>query len=235
MVQATAIRQLRTLGDSLKLAAAPRIFRTGLDELNALAPGGTFQCGAVHELLWRPRGISPKSFALLLAKSAQAEGGAIVWSDPRRELHPPALSAAGIDLRHLILLRCAKRSEELWALAECLRCRGVSATVAAVQHLSRIEARRLQLAAERGGGIGLFMRPFTLATNAHYAAATRWLVQAAPADQGIQRWSVELLHGHGGRIGQVLLLEVDRETYAMRASAPLADRSVAPASARATA
>jgi len=227
-----------------------------LNELNDLAPGGAFQFGAVHELLWRPRSVAPGSFALLLAKAAQTEGGAIVWSDPRRELHPPALAAMGIDLRRLVLLRCANRSEELWTLAECLRCRGVSATVAAIEYLSKIEARRLQLAAERGGGVGVFLRPFNLATNAHYAAASRWLVQPAPAegkpsgaegkpsgaDHGVQRWSVELLHGHGGRIGQVLLLEVDRGTSSwragppsMRTSAALADRSAAPTPARATA
>ncbi|MGD0541707.1 MAG: hypothetical protein ABSB33_09340 [Tepidisphaeraceae bacterium] len=206
-----------------------------MNELNDLAPGGAFQYGAVHELLWQGRSALPRSFALLLAKAAQTEGGVIVWSDPRRELNPPALSAAGIDLRRLLLLRCANRSEEIWTLAECLRCRGVSATVAAVQCLSRIEARRLQLAAERGGGVGLFMRPYTPGISSYYAAATRWLIQPAPGSDQVQRWNVQLLHGHGGQIGKVLLLEVDRETRALHASAAMADRSAAPAPARATA
>jgi hypothetical protein len=51
----------------------------------------------------------------------------------------------------------------------------------------------------------------------------------------VQRWSVELVHGHGGQVGKVLQIEVNRETHAMRASAPLADRPAAPASVRATA
>jgi hypothetical protein len=51
----------------------------------------------------------------------------------------------------------------------------------------------------------------------------------------VQRWSVELLHGHGGQVGKVLQLEVNRETCALRVSAPLADRPAAPAPARATA
>ena len=37
----------------------------------------------------------------------------------------------------------------IWTIAECLRCKGVSAVVAAPPRLSRIEARRLQLAAEQ--------------------------------------------------------------------------------------
>ncbi len=224
-----------------KSVGRPRTFRTELEELNDLAPGGAFQFGAVHELIWRARSVVPGSFALLLARAAQSVGGAIVWSDPRRELHPPALEAMGIDLRRLVLLRCKNRAEELWTLGECLRCRGVSATVGVVQSLSRIEARRLQLAAERGGGVGIFLRPFSGMANAHYAAASRWLVQPVPlgksagGERGVQRWSVELLHGHGGRIGEVLLLEVDRETRSMRASAALADRSTATAAARASA
>ena len=132
---------------------------------------------------------------------------------------------------------CAARiaQDQLWALAECLRCRGVGATVAFIQRLSQIEARRLQLAAERGGGVGLFMRPYALGISNYYAAATRWLIQPAPGSDQVQRWSVELLHGHGGQVGKVLLLEVDRETRALCISAPLADRPAAPATARATA
>ena len=212
-----------------------RSFRTGLEALDEIAPNGAFQGGAVHELLWPRQSTYPKSLALLLAKAAQKSGGAIAWSDPERELHLPALSAAGINLRNLVLLRCANRADQLWALAECLRCRGVGATVAFVQRLSQIEARRLQLAAERGGGVGLFMRPYAPGISNYYAAATRWLIQPIPGSDQVQRWSVELLHGHGGQVGKVLLLEVDRETRALRVSAPLADRPAAPATARATA
>jgi protein ImuA len=217
--------------------------RTGLPALDEAAPGGVFQSGAVHELLWQARGISPKSFALLLAKSAQnigdgiggAPGGAIVWSDPLREINPPVLAAGGIDPRNLVLLRCPKRSDELWALAQCLRCRAVSATVAAIRNLSRVEARRLQLAAEAGGGIGIFIRPFAAAIDTPYAAATRWLVQSAPGDSDVQRWSIQLLHGHGGQIGKIILLEVDRETRALHISPPMAHRPAAPAPQRASA
>ncbi len=210
-------------------------FRTRLDAFDAIAPNGAFQGGAVHELLWSRRLNLPTSIAMLLAKAAQSNGGAIAWSDPERELYLPAVAAAGINLRHLILLRCATRADQLWAMAECLRCRAISATVASIQHLNQIEARRLQLAAERGGGVGLFMRPYTPGRSTAYAAATRWLLQPAPGGADVQRWSVELLHGHGGQVGKVLQVEVDRETHVMRASAPLADRSAAPAAARATA
>jgi len=236
----------RALSAKIQSHARGRSFRTELEELDSLAPGGAFQGGAVHELLWPRKAATPTSFALLLARAAAKNRGAIAWSDPERELYLPAISAAGIKLEHLILLRSANRNDQLWALAECLRCRGISATVASIEKLNQIEARRLQLAAEHGGGVGIFMRP-QRATGGAYAAATRWLIQSTPGGPDKQRWSAQLLHGHGGQVGKVLLLEVDRETRKWRASSPswttislrapaaLADRSPATTPARASA
>src|SRR6516164_1752695 len=79
-----------------------KTFSTGLACLDALLPEGGFACGAVHELLCDPTHGSPKTFALLLARAARGEAGEIVWSDPRRELYPPALAAAGVPLERLL-------------------------------------------------------------------------------------------------------------------------------------
>ena len=75
----------------------------------------------------------------------------------------------------------------------------------------------LQLAAERGGGIGVMLRSSGAAAWP-YAAATRWTVRPAPGERTVQRWSVELIHGHGGRVGQRVLLEMCRETHHVRAT-----------------
>ncbi len=219
---------LQTLSDGPGLPAAGRSFATGLPALDALAPNGAFARGAVHEALSDPRqGPPPRSFALLLARSALAsdpddEGGLVVWSDPAADLYPPAVAAAGVPLDRLLVLRPPGPREEIWAVAECLRCPAVVAVIAAVPKLTRVEARRLQLAAERGGGVGLLMRPHTADV---YAAATRWRVAPAPGDAQSQRWQVQLLHGHGGRVGQHVILEASRETSAVRAVEQLADRA----------
>lgn len=219
-------------------AAAP--FTTGLAALDALAPAGAFARGAVHEVLSDPRHGRPLAFAMLLAKSAASQGdGAVVWCDPAGTLYPPAVAAAGISLDRLYLLRPKTEAERVWALAECLRCRGVAATVAEVGDLSRVEARRLQLAAEHGGGVGVLLRHAARNANAaHYAAATRWLVAPARAKRSVQRWSVQLVHGHGGQVGRSVILESPRGADAaagkrsenfMRAVVPLADRPVSKA------
>ncbi len=226
---------LRALEGKQSLQRRHDSFHSGLDLLDELAPGGAFRFGAVHELLWdRRAGAAPASVALLLARAAG--NGAIAWSDPQREIYPPALAQWGIDLRRVILLRPKDSTEELWAVAECLRCGGLSATVAMIAHLNRVQARRLQLAAESGGGVGIFLRP-NIAGEKDYAAATRWLVRPAVGDGQTQRWSIELVHGHGGHVGKNVLLGVSREsgkTIVVRASSPLAHRPPAPASQRAT-
>ena len=221
-----------------------RTFLTGLAALDAVAPQGAFACGAIHEIISHPAHGVPRFFALLLARSAReglsrpALSGHIAWCDPRRELYPPALAAAGIALEKLFLLRPRNPRDEVWAIAECLRCRGMAATIAAPPRLSRIEARRLQLAAERGGGVGILLRS-TGAASAHYAAATRWLVQPARGNAAVQRWSIQLIHGHGGLVGKTILLEVCRDTNQpadhVRATEVLADRPPETQTARASA
>jgi hypothetical protein len=83
----------------------------------------------------------------------------------------------------------------------------------------------LQLAVERGGGVGVLIRPYTGASR-HHAAATRWLVEPARGERTIQRWKIQLIHGHGGLLNRGVYLEYSRETHRVRATEELADRQV---------
>ena len=230
--------RLLTLDAARLVAARGGTFRTGLEALDALAPGGAFARGAVHELLCDPAHGTPRFLAMLLAKNASrieplgasrinnaasSDSFPLIWSDPHRNLYPPALASHDIPLNRLFLLR-ARPEDQTWAVAECLRCKGVGAVVASIPSLSRLEARRLQLAAETGGGVGVLLRPAGRGSQV-YAAATRWLVRPAPGERTIQRWTVQLLHGHGGRLGQAVTLEYCRENHLVRAVEKLADRS----------
>jgi hypothetical protein len=151
----------------------------------------------------------------------------IIWCDPRGELYPPALSSLGFDLAKVYLLHPQSLADEAWAVTECLRCRGVGAVIASpAEKLSRIDARRLQLAAERGGTVGILLRPKGRGDSV-YAAATRWLVAPHPGERIVQRWTIQLLHGHGGRVGQTVFLEYSRENHSVRAVEKLADRPAA--------
>jgi len=201
--------------------APEKTFVTGLTALDELAPGGRFMRGAIHELLVDPSEGLPQFIALIFAR----EFHPVIWCDPSGELYPPAI-APFIPLAHLYLLHPKNLADETWAVAECLRCKGVAAVIAAPSKLSRIEARRLQLAAERGGGVGILLRRFDRSSNI-YAAATRWLVAPFPSgDASVQKWAIQLIHGHGGRVGTTVILEHHRETNLVRATDELVDRSV---------
>ena len=221
--------RLLTLSQGEQIGGSGEPFRTGLDVWDELAPGGAFARGAIHELLTPRRDANPLLAATLLARAAlglpcnkkqpvvpsPGSGGILIWSDPKQEIYPPALAQRGIPIQRLYLLRCSP-AEQCWAITESLRCKGVSAVVAAMTRLTRVEARRLQLAAERGGGAGILLRP---AGNGDkiYAAATRWLVRPAPGERTIHRWKVQLLHGPGGKIGQSFILEYWRNEQETRA------------------
>jgi protein ImuA len=221
-----------------------KAFRTGLQKLDALPPGQAFARGAVHELLMPPtmgRAMFP---AMMLARCAAMPRShsidnwqltigncqlfsPIICCDPAAALYPPAIAALGISLDQLYLLHPQTLADQTWAIAECLRCTGVGAVVANVNRLSRVEARRLQLAAERGGAVGILMRPAGNASS-EYAAATRWLVTPAAGERTVQRWRMQLIHGHGGRVGQAVFLEYrrdDHQTNAVRAIEQLVYRS----------
>jgi hypothetical protein len=247
--------------------ATCKSFVTGFAALDEIAPAGAFARGAVHELLTIPSHPSPFFIALFLSKACMIQPqmnaderglknkkinlrssasicgsdnlrGAIVWCDPHGKLYPPAVAAMGVPLDRLFLLRPKTIADENWAIAECLRCRGVSATIASPRKLSRIEARRFQLAAERGKGIGILLRSYD--RTAHiYAAATRWLIAPRRGLRTVQRWRIELIHGHGGQVGNAVILEHHRETnsiqiHPLRALEQLVDRPIS-APARATA
>lgn len=201
-----------------------KAFQTGLGTLDSVAPGGGFAYGAIHELIGEGERL-PMFVAAYLARCGMGERGSVVWCDPHHRLYPPAAAAVGLPLERLYWVRPTKPADEVWAIGEALRCRGVSVTVAQAGKLSRIEARRLQLAAETGGGVGLLLRPAKFASG-EFAAATRWLVRAVPGERTVQRWMLQLIHGHGGRVGQGVILEASRETRHVCAFEAVGDRSV---------
>jgi protein ImuA len=190
--------------------------------------GGTLATGAVHELLFdRATTPPPGRLALHWARDAIARGAdanaPLVWLDVAGTFYPPAAAVMGVPLSRLCVVRTTADDVARTA-AECLRCRGVAGVVAPVPtRLTRVEARRLQLAAEQGGGVGVLMRPLGRGDDV-YAAATRWLVAPAPApDRAAQRWRVELLHGHGGRVAQSFFVESHRARPDLLQDVPAAD------------
>ena len=141
--------------------------------------------------------------------------------DRQQRFYPPAAAAWGVDLKSTLLLRPANEAEELWALDQALRCPGVGAAWAMCGPLAVRDFRRLQLAAECGRALGLFIRPAELRGRPTWADV-QWLVQPQPSEprSGRRGWrlAVELVRcrgaaGGGTAVGGTVQLEFDEEQH----------------------
>lgn len=135
------------------------LFSSGCAELDRLLPEGGWRRGVLVEWLAATAGSGAGSLALLVARQAASSGGVLVVLDRQGHFYPPAAAAWGVDLGRLLVVRPRQDSEELWALDQALRCPGVAAVWAALERLDWRAFRRLQLAAELGGSLGLLVRP----------------------------------------------------------------------------
>lgn len=182
-----------------------------------------FQPQAVHELLFDTGSGLPAHLACVTARHRSPDRP-LVWIDPAGCLYPPAFRA---EVSRLHLLR-PKPIDLPWAATESLRCRHVGAVVAVMPNrLTRVEVRRLQLAAEQGNTLGILLRPNLASAGVHiYSAASRWLVSPAPGERTIQRWRVEHVHGQGRQFSRSFIVEKHRatgQTHFVHSSASLAD------------
>ena len=103
--------------------------------------------------------------------------------------HGPGLDGIGIAPERLITVAAARERDVLWAMEEALRCRAVGLVIGEMRprDIDQVATRRLALAAAAGNALGLILR--TAPDDGPSAAATRWIVGAAP--------SLDAERGHG--------------------------------------
>ena len=194
-----------------------RPISTGSPDLDRLVAEGGLRRGSLTEYLAAEAGGGAGMLALAAAREACADGRTLVVVDRPRQFYPPAASAYG--LKNLLLVRPASEADELWALDQALRCPGVGAVWIRCGSLDVREFRRLQLAAESGGTLGLLVRPARLRGQPTWAEV-QWLVEPATLptrhSPGTRRLRVELIRCRGGtRLtggGRAVHLELDRTT-----------------------
>jgi protein ImuA len=200
----------------------------GLWALLGVRPGG------IVEWMVEREGAGAVTLALQMMSQSFGGRGITVIVDSARECYVAALCGWGIEPTRTLILRPGNLQETCWAIEQCLRCSGVKATLAWVD--KRIPARvhrRWQLAAEVGGGVGLFFRPLW-ARREPVWADSRLLVTPMAGGQGeSRRIDIEVLYRRGGFGGSGQAWEIDHATGHVRLVSQMADPATAARAARA--
>ena len=131
--------------------------------------------------------------------AAARRAGPVIWiadSGAISSLAPTGVQDL-IDPVRIIAAACVSRTEALWAGEQALRTQGVGAVVIELDGGPDLQtSRRLQIAAEEGGGLGVVLVSGRAQTS---AAQTRWFCSAC-ADPDA-KWVWELVKNKSGRIG----------------------------------
>ena len=203
------------LGTTHELTSTTGLISTGIEALDLLLPEPGWRPGTLVE--WLEEGEGSGAALLVLRSAARVmrvvEGGALVVIDQRGEFYPPAASDLKIDLNRTIVVRPSTDADALWALEQSLQCPGVAAVLCWLEALHNLVFRRLQLAVEKGGGIGFFIRPASVRPQPSWAEV-RLLVQPLPGrgPSSGRRLNLILLRCRGGVSGGAIELEMSHET-----------------------
>lgn len=232
--------QLRTGEVRSKGTTARSPVPLGFAAIDRTLPWGGLPRGCLHEILAADASAAAAAFAAVLMARFAGRGGHVLWCRRRRGLYAPGLAGMGLDPARLLMVHVEREADVLWVMEDALRCSALAAVMGETTALAPIGLRRLQLAAEAGGGTALLLRPGAAAAAAAWAV-TRWEVSAVPADPvpgndvacndvaGIRnRWRLELLRCRSGPSGSWVVEWCD-ETDRLALAAELRHRPPAPA------
>ena len=153
-------------------------FATGT-MIDELLPHGCFRRGTLVELLGPGTAL-----AVVLARAALRPKGMLAVIDPARRFYPPAAASMGIDLNRLIVVQ---PDEPDWIAIQALSCPAIDAVLCWPDRLNDKMFRRWQLAAERGGSVGLLVRPSAARGSPSWAD-----VQLVVTPLAVNRWRLEV-------------------------------------------
>jgi protein ImuA len=189
----------------------------GAPAIDAILPGGGLAYGALHEFAGGGAGtVDGAAAALFVAGIAARTTGKIVWCLTRPDLFFPALAQAGLHPNRVIFVEADKEEDVLASMEEALSYGGLGAVVGEIVRLPMISSRRLQLAAEKTGTLGIAVRRWRRQTEANdfgqpTASTTRWRVSVLPSEElpvpglGRARWLLELIRSRAGECAEFIV------------------------------
>ena len=146
--------------------------------------------------------------------TAEKDHRSIVLIDALGDFYPPAARQHGVDFDRLIVLRPGNERDAFWAVDQSLRCPAVAVVIAPLTRLDDLLSRRLQLAAESSGCLGLILRSVRRRTKSF--AAVQMLLESvdrrAAEKSAARPCRITLLSVREGMPTEPLLVDLHHET-----------------------
>ncbi|MBN8626953.1 MAG: hypothetical protein J0M17_15845 [Planctomycetes bacterium] len=200
------------------------VVSSGHARLDAVLSAGGLRRGRLVEWMATAAGSGPTTLALQAAAEAARGGRPIVVVDRRGEFFPPALPP-DFPREQLLLLRCRRDDEAYWACTQALGTSGVAAVVSLLPIADERRLRSWQLAAERGGALGLLVRH--LPRQPEVCFSDLRLLVAPSCAAGGRRVSITVLRARQGRPGAMVEVALDDHANPVSDLAPGRHREVA--------
>ena len=183
-------------------APARPVWSTGRSSLDARLPGGGWPTASLIEVLLDESGLGEVQLFLPALVACQHRTGTedspwIVWIAPPHEPYAPALAQQGIELGRLIVVRPNSATEALWAAEQALSSGVCAAVLLWLKGTDDRWLRRLKLAAEAGGALGVLFRPGRHRFESSPASLRLLMTQGDPEPR------LDLIKVQGGRPGPV--------------------------------
>jgi protein ImuA len=228
------LRKKITRLETIRRPAEARPVASGIEPLDRLLGGQGFPQGALVEWFDQGGGAAATTLAMLAAPSAYADGRAFVVLDERGEFYPPEALRWGVELDQLIVVRAAGRAEIVWAGREVLASPAVGAMLAWPERIAGRDFRRLQLAAEAGGGLGLLVRPAARRADPSWAEVRLLVEPLSGGGELRRRLRIHVLRARGVVDEPGVDVEIDEQTCRVYPLAQLVHPAAAPRPARAS-
>jgi protein ImuA len=180
-------------------SAAPTrpVWSTGKSSLDARLPGGGWPTASLIEVLLDDTGLGEVQLFLPALVACQRAASWLVWIAPPHEPYAPALAQQGIELARLLIVRPASATEALWAAEQALASGVCAAVLLWLKGTDDRWLRRLKLAAEAGGALGVLFRPERHRFESSPASLRLVVTKGEPEAR------LDLLKVQGGRPGPV--------------------------------
>ncbi|MGC3967781.1 MAG: hypothetical protein QM775_10540 [Pirellulales bacterium] len=179
---------------------------SGFPELDAVLSEGGFHRGTLVEWLAAEPGAGATQCALKAAVEAMRVERPLVIIDVYGTFHPPGLRDR-LEWSRVLLVRCRTQDETAWSVDQALRTSGVGAVLVPFHREDERQMRRWQLAAERGGTLGLVVRHLSRQPEACFSN-WRFEVGGIATSEG-RRLHIKVLRSRQGGRGTEIEVSLD--------------------------